>query len=72
MADELNLDKINTKLSELSESLDAIKTQSALNIGDTSRILNNLGMKLENIEKATTDDEIQDLIADVKHSLSDK
>ena len=72
MADELNLDKINTKLSELSESLDAIKTQSALNIGDTSRILNNLGMKLENIEKATTDDEIQELIADVKHSLSDK
>lgn len=72
MTEELNLEKVNSKLSELSEVLDDIKTQNALNIGDTSRILNNLGMKLETIEKATTDDEIQELIADVKHSLTDK
>ncbi len=72
MADGFNIDEINKKFSELSDTLDSIKTQNALNIGDTSRALNNLVVKLDTISSSLDDEEMLELIADLKHSISDK
>jgi len=72
MTDGFNIEDINKKFSELSDTLDAIKTQNALNIGDTSRILNNFGAKLDGIAENTNNEEMLELIADLQHSLSDK
>ena len=72
MTDGFNIEDINKKFAELSDMLDAIKTQNALNIGDTSRMLNNLGSKLESVSEKVNDDEMLELIADLKHSITDK
>ncbi|MBR2524871.1 hypothetical protein IKE67_00230 [bacterium] len=72
MTEGFNIEDINKKFLELSDTLDAIKTQNALNIGDTSRILNNLGAKLDGIAENTNNDEMLELIGDLKNSISDK
>ncbi len=72
MTDGFNIDDINKKFAELSDMLDAIKTQNALNIGDTSRMLNNLGSKLDGVSENLNNEEMLELIADLKHSITDK
>lgn len=72
MTDGFNIEEINKKFSELSDVLDSIKTQNALNIGDTSRALNNLSVKLDEVTSSLDDDEMLELIADLKHSITDK
>lgn len=72
MSEGFNVDEMNKKFSELSDTLDSIKTQNALNIGDTSRVLNNLAVKLDTISSSLDDEEMLELIADLKHSISDK
>ena len=47
MTDGFNIEEINQKFAEINDALDSIKTQNALNIGDTSRALNNIGVKLD-------------------------
>lgn len=49
MAEGFNLEEISKKFNALAEGIDAIKTQNALNIGDTSRVLSNLGVKLDEL-----------------------
>ena len=72
MTDGFNIEEINQKFAEINDALDSIKTQNALNIGDTSRALNNLGVKLDSITTTLEDEEMLELIADLKHSISDK
>ena len=72
MTDGFNIEDINKKFAELSDTLDAIKTQNALNIGDTSRMLNNLGSKLDGVSENINNEEMLELIADLKHSITDK
>lgn len=72
MSEGFNVDEMNKKFSELSDTLASIKTQNALNIGDTSRVLNNLVVKLDTISSSLDDEEMLELIADLKHSISDK
>ena len=67
-----NIEDINKKFAELSDTLDAIKTQNALNIGDTSRMLNNFGTKLDTVSDYINSEEMLELIADLKHSITDK
>lgn len=72
MTDGFNFDDINKRFTEITDALDSIKTQNALNIGDTSRALNNLVIKLDSISNTLDDEEMLELIADLKHSISDK
>ena len=72
MTEGFNIEDINKKFAELSDTLDAIKTQNALNIGDTSRMLNNFGTKLDTVSDYINSEEMLELIADLKHSITDK
>ncbi len=72
MTDGFNIEDINKKFEALSDTLDAIKTQNALNIGDTSRMLNSLGSKLDGVSENLNNEEMLELIADLKHSITDK
>lgn len=76
MTDGFNIEEINKKFAELSDTLDAIKTQNALNIGDTSRMLNNLNSKLESVSNDFSskfdNDEIIGNIVDLKNNIADK
>ena len=76
MTDGFNIEEVNKKFAELSDTLDAIKTQNALNIGDTSRMLNNLNSKLESVSNDFSskfdNDEIIGNIVDLKNNIADK
>src|SRR5574344_1693275 len=72
MTDGFNIEEINKSFNELADTLDAIKTQNALNIGDTSRVLNNIGLKLDNISSISDSSEIRELIVNMKQSLEDR
>lgn len=73
MAEGFNLEEINKNFNVLSEGIDAIKTQNALNIGDTSRVLNNLGVKLDELANSLeSDDKTKALLEEIKHTLEDR
>lgn len=75
MTEGFNIEEINKNFNALAEGIDAIKTQNALNIGDTSRVLNNLGVKLDELVNSlndTNDDKAKDLLEEIKHTLEDR
>lgn len=74
MSEGFNLEEISKEFKALSEGLDAIKTQNALNIGDTSRVLNNLGVKLDELANnlEPNEDNTKDLLEEIKHTLEDR
>jgi len=73
MAEGFNLEEINKSFNALAEGIDAIKTQNALNIGDTSRVLNNLGVKLDELANSLepSEDNTKDLL-DIVEKLNNK
>lgn len=74
MAEGFNIEEINKNFNALIEGIDAIKTQNALNIGDTSRVLNNLGVKLDDLVNnlEPNEDSTKDLLEEIKHTLEDR
>lgn len=74
MAEGFNLEEISKKFNALAEGIDAIKTQNALNIGDTSRVLSNLGVKLDELANSLepSEDNTKDLLDEIKHTLEDR
>ena len=51
MSEEFSIEDVKRKFDEITDTLDSIKTQNAINIGDTGRVLNDIGVKLDNILK---------------------
>ncbi len=72
MTDGFNIDELKGNFSEISDALDAIKTQNALNIGDTSRILNNIGAKLDSLSASDNNKELLEILSDLRNNFADK
>lgn len=72
MTDGFNIDELKNNFSEISDALDAIKTQNALNIGDTSRILNNIGAKLDSLSATDNYKDLLEILSDLRNNFSDK
>ncbi len=74
MAD-FNVERLTEKLSQIGDILDGIKTQNALNIGDTNRTLSSVTEKLAKLDDLSTDEcssVITSLIGELKKNLDDK
>jgi len=74
MAD-LNVERLTEKLSQIGDILDGIKTQNALNIGDTNRTLSSVTEKLAKLDDLSTDEcssLITSLVGELKKNLDDK
>ncbi|MBR1908211.1 hypothetical protein IJ818_04675 [bacterium] len=74
MAD-FNVERLTEKLSQIGDILDGIKTQNALNIGDTNRTLSSVTEKLAKLDDLSTDEcstLITSLIGELKKNLDDK
>ena len=72
---DFNVERLTEKLSQIGDVLDGIKTQNALNMGDTNRTLSSVSEKLLKLDELSTDEcssVITSLIGELKKNLDDK
>lgn len=72
MSDSRDMDMVNERLFQLNELVSSIKTQNALNIGDTSRALNNIGIKLDSLSSENADAVIKSLLEQLQKTIDDR
>lgn len=72
MSEEFSIEDVKRKFDEITDTLDSIKTQNALNIGDTGRVLNNIGVKLDNILNQENISEAKEILLNLKKDLEDR
>ena len=66
MSEEFSIEDVKRKFDEITDTLDSIKTQNAINIGDTGRVLNNIGVKLDNILNQENISEAKEILLNLK------
>ena len=72
MSEEFSIEDVKRKFDEITDTLDSIKTQNAINIGDTGRVLNNIGVKLDNILNQENISEAKEILLNLKKDLEDR